>query len=223
MFLALGLPRPPHRGLFLSDPDQHHPPVAAIASRPPRSAGGRSAPCSRPWRTGAPGYRWPWPWVAEPSDVRVEVRPADEAERFDLGGLAGWAAIPPHIDRALTRNRFLLPETAPGPASTSRRTCSTWSATAAATSPSVAPTCSTNASLTAAWRSRTSIPAPRRISGPAGAAQSILLDHQPRAGFGRTPHVAAVLDPHHLVVHRVGPDPFGVFHFRRPLSARVIS
>ena len=31
MLLALGLPRPPHRGLFLRDPDQHHPPVTAVA------------------------------------------------------------------------------------------------------------------------------------------------------------------------------------------------
>jgi hypothetical protein len=31
MLLALGLPRPPHRGLFLRDADQHHPPVTALA------------------------------------------------------------------------------------------------------------------------------------------------------------------------------------------------
>jgi hypothetical protein len=31
MLLALGLPRPPQRGLFLRDADQHHLPVAAVA------------------------------------------------------------------------------------------------------------------------------------------------------------------------------------------------
>src|SRR5262245_1034651 len=30
-------------------------------ARQPRSAGGRSAPCSRPWRTGAAEHRAPWP------------------------------------------------------------------------------------------------------------------------------------------------------------------
>jgi hypothetical protein len=31
MLLAFGLPRPPHRGLLLGDPDQHHLPIAALA------------------------------------------------------------------------------------------------------------------------------------------------------------------------------------------------